>query len=176
MATRRKTWAALVLAGGLVAPHGAQPMDLRRSTFAGAGRAGDRTMDAVTIVGDHIAAISRAGAVDLWHGFLGPLGLPAAGGVATIPGGVVLAPISPNPAGSGVSIRFRVDEGEPVTISVYDLGGRRVRRFADQPSAREGAIHWNLHGDDGARLPSGLYFVRLESDHLVAARPVMLID
>ncbi len=176
MATKRQVWVALMLASGLAAPRAALSLELRRSAFVGAGRAADRTMDAITVVGDPVSAVSRTGAIDLWHGFLGPLGLMSGSGIEAAPEGIGIEPITPNPASSKVAIRFRVDGDRPVTVSVYDLRGRRVRRFDVPVLAGEGAIRWNCDADGGAPLPSGLYFVRLEADHQCAARPVMLVD
>lgn len=174
MATRLQTWFALTLLGVLIAPAGAVAVELRRSAFVGTGRVGDRTLDGVIAIGDPVAGLSSDGVRRLWHGFLWPLGA-APTGVAAIPaGGLALSPPTPNPAAVEVAIRFRVDGGRPATISVFDLGGRRVRRFAD--AAGEGGLDWRLDGDGGARLPSGLYFIRLETAHQRIVRSVMILD
>lgn len=174
MATRLQTWLALALLGALIAPTGAVAVELRRSAFVGAGRVGDRTRDGFVAIGEPVAGFSRDGALRLWHGFLWPLGA-APTGVAMIPAGsLALSPPTPNPAAVEVAIRFRVEGGRTATISVYDLGGRRVRRFAD--TAGEGGLDWRLDGDGGARLPSGLYFIRLETAHQRVVRSVMILD
>jgi len=175
MATRRGIWTLLAFLGLVAGACGAQAMELRRSAFVGAGRAGDRVVNAVLVIGDPVVAVSRAGPRALWHGFLGPLGLSSAGVAWLQPGLPALAPIVPNPASSGATIRFRAEGARPVAISVYDLAGRRVRRLVDA-AAGDGALRWDLDDDDGLRLPSGLYFVRLEADRLAAVRPVMIVD
>lgn len=117
------------------------PMETSWRTFAGApalpvrgrrSRAGDRTMDAVIIIVDPFAAIGRVGTVVLWHGFPGPHGWWSTGGEVPVPGGIGLAPITPNPAGLAVAIRFRADGNRPVTVFVHDLGGIRTGSLADR--------------------------------------------
>jgi hypothetical protein len=167
---------ALTLLGVLLAPAGAVAVELRRSAFVGAGRVGDRTIDGFVAIGDPIAGFSSDGVHRLWHGFLWPLDA-APTGVAAIPAGILtLSPPTPNPAAVEVAIRFRVDGGPPATISIFDLCGRRVRRFTDVASAGEGSLFWRLDADGGARLPSGLYFIRLETTHQRIVRPVMVLD
>ncbi len=176
MATKPQTWLALTLLGVLLAPAGAVAVELRRSAFVGAGRVGDRTIDGFVAIGDPIAGFSSDGVHRLWHGFLWPLGA-APTSVAAIPAGsLTFSPPTPNPAAVEVAIRFRIEGGRPATISVFDLGGRRVRRFADFASAGEVSLLWRLDGDGGARLPSGLYFIRLETARQRIVRPVMILD
>lgn len=168
--------AALALLGSLVASHGALAMELRRSAFIGAGRVGDRTISGVMIVGDPVASVSGGGARTLWHGFLGPLGLVSSDVAMRPAADLALVPPSPNPVASELAIRFHVAGGRPAAITVFDLGGRRVRRFAETTAPGEGTIIWSLDRDGGARLPSGIYFIRLEAGHQCVVRPVMIVD
>ena len=168
--------AALAVLGSLVAAKSALAIVLRRSAFIGAGRVGDRTISGVIIVGDPVASVSEGGARTLWHGFLGPLGLVSSSVAIMSAADLALVPPSPNPVASELAIRFHVAGGRTAAISVFDLGGRRVRRFSETTAQGESTIFWSLDRDGGARLPSGIYFIRLEADHQCVVRPVMIVD
>lgn len=88
---------------------------------------------------------------------------------------VALRSVSPNPFtpnGDLVNdeIRFDLDlylliDEKQVTLSVYDLGGRRVAT-ATPDVARAGAtrVSWDGVGDDGRLVAPGIYLYRLEVD------------
>jgi len=63
-----------------------------------------------------------------------------------------------------------------VAVSVFDVGGRRVRRLHDDGEFRDVlTLHWDGRGDDGRTVPNGVYFIRVlaGSDH--AVRKVLLL-
>lgn len=76
-------------------------------------------------------------------------------------------PFSPNRTGvlDTTELSFRVESGFPVTVtvSVYDLNGRLVRRLADGAAAAAGWLRyvWDGKDADGAAVPGGLYPVHL---------------
>jgi len=55
-----------------------------------------------------------------------------------------------------------------VEVRVYDLGGRLVRRMAQQRAVSTGlhAVRWDGRDQQGARVPPGIYYalVRLDAD------------
>jgi hypothetical protein len=66
-------------------------------------------------------------------------------------------------------------EGAPArAIEVYDVSGRRLRRFSLAAGA-EGVLRWDGRDEGGHRLPAGLYFARLTSGSLRAQARVVLI-
>ena len=72
---------------------------------------------------------------------------------------VVLDPVAPNPVRTQSTIRFAVQDTEPVTVSVYNVLGQRVKTLYDgTPSP--GQIHELTL--DGQSMASGTYFVRIE--------------
>jgi len=75
--------------------------------------------------------------------------------------GAVLHPASPNPFNPSTTIRFRLDAPATVTLSVYDLSGRLVRRLAGGGilAAGDHAVPWNGRDGSGRALASGTYFV-----------------
>jgi hypothetical protein len=82
---------------------------------------------------------------------------------------VFMARVYPNPvvSGSGSSIYFTVtsDMGaSDVELSVYDVSGRLVRSLVTgvrNPGAH--TLTWDLRGQDGRQVSSGVYFYRLRA-------------
>ena len=69
-----------------------------------------------------------------------------------------------NPFRSQTEIRFAAPEGSPpVTLSVFDVGGRLVRTIADRsPADGWNVMFWDGRDDGGMKLSTGVYFIRLE--------------
>jgi hypothetical protein len=61
-------------------------------------------------------------------------------------------------------------------VGIYDLGGRRVCRVADQARAAAGTHRFVLGGSRGAKLPAGLYFYRVETAGGVAAGRFVVLE
>lgn len=59
---------------------------------------------------------------------------------------------------AGASIGSRIPAGGGAPFAVFDVQGRLVRR--GRAASGAGAAAWDGRGDDGRRLPSGVYFVR----------------
>ena len=69
---------------------------------------------------------------------------------------------APNPFGDRTTIEFALPEPTDVTLTVYDMMGRRVATLVDGP-ARAGThqIPWAGRTRDGQALASGVYLLRL---------------
>jgi hypothetical protein len=83
--------------------------------------------------------------------------------------------VFPNPFNPCTTIRYRVTSPARVVIAVYDLAGRRVAVLRDEKQAA--GIHeliWSADGPTGVA-PSGIYFVRVETDLGRAARKILLL-
>jgi hypothetical protein len=109
-------------------------------------------------------------AVDL-HGNVSPYAfLQPSGSVdvsaEALPREVFLAPPAPNPARSGVALRFGLPREAPVTLAVHDAAGRRVRGLLSGTlPAGEHPVTWDLRDDAGRAVPDGIYFVRMTAEH-----------
>ncbi len=77
----------------------------------------------------------------------------------------------PNPFNPATVIQFDLAESSRVTLSVYDLLGRRVAALIDE--TRESGSHEVQF--DGSSLSSGVYFYRLRTDYGVRVRKLTLI-
>lgn len=81
-------------------------------------------------------------------------------GKSTLPADFNITSIYPNPFNSMVRIVFTIDRTAPTTIRLYDLIGREIAvLYDDLPRVGENRLIWN-----GAGVPSGIYFMRLESE------------
>jgi hypothetical protein len=76
----------------------------------------------------------------------------------------------PNPADNSVSIAFSLPEAQRVSLSVYDLAGRRVTTLSEGelPAGRH-AVSWDCAGE-----ASGVYLMRLETAGEALSRRVVV--
>jgi DNA-binding beta-propeller fold protein YncE len=90
--------------------------------------------------------------------------------------------IRPNPVqlasgGAGLTIRYRLPaQSGRVILDLYDVTGRRLRRLVD--GIQEAGAHvllWNGRDASNAPVPSGVYYMRLESGALVRERRFVLV-
>jgi hypothetical protein len=82
----------------------------------------------------------------------------------------------PNPFNPATTIRYELRAPSHVTLSVYDVAGRLVRRLANED--KTGGVHavsWDGIGDGGTRVSSGIYFYRLEAAGFVQTRKMVLL-
>jgi hypothetical protein len=72
--------------------------------------------------------------------------------------------VFPNPANPAVTIRYDVPTDGPARVVVFDVRGRHVRTLlSSNREAGSYTVRWDGVADSGARVASGVYFVRLES-------------
>jgi hypothetical protein len=70
--------------------------------------------------------------------------------------------VDPNPSHDQVRLTIRVAEAGPCLLEIFAPDGRVVRRLTE--GTRAAGVHtvlWDGRGDQGAVLPSGVYFARL---------------
>ncbi|MDE2825064.1 MAG: S8 family serine peptidase [Gemmatimonadota bacterium] len=74
----------------------------------------------------------------------------------------VLYPNAPNPFGSSTRIRFELSEPGHVTLTIYNLLGRKIRVLVDEAhDPGRYAPTWNGMDGDGRVVPSGVYLYRM---------------
>jgi flagellar hook assembly protein FlgD len=65
--------------------------------------------------------------------------------------------------------------GGRVTLTVFDVTGRRVRQLLDEPRpVGAGEVAWDGRDDDGRSVVSGLYFVKLATRDMVQSRKLVV--
>jgi hypothetical protein len=85
-----------------------------------------------------------------------------------------LLPPRPNP-GRTPTIAFHLPRPAHVRLCIYDLAGRMVVRLIDSPRpAGEHSVLWPGTGENGARVSSGVYTVRLETEGFRDQRKIVL--
>jgi hypothetical protein len=105
---------------------------------------------------------------------------PDASDVGYEGGEVVLRPLHlgasyPNPFCSTTTIRFTLSGSMPITLEVFDVGGRRLVTLMHQWV--EGGVHeivWDGRTQEGRRLPPGDYLCRLRAGRSIQARTIVL--
>lgn len=85
----------------------------------------------------------------------------------------------PSPARGAATLRFTLPRASSVSLAVFDLSGRRVRRLLDPATslaAGEQQVRWDGRDDRGAPVGAGVYFAALESDGATRLRRIVLLE
>jgi len=84
--------------------------------------------------------------------------------------------ISPNPAKKSTVISLQLPVKEIINLKVYDATGRLIKTLfkAQRPEPKTYTIKWDGRDDKGNLLPSGVYFVRLETRGITRIEKVIL--
>ncbi len=87
--------------------------------------------------------------------------------------------ISPNPFRNHLVIKFEIRNPKfETSLKIYDASGRVVKSFNLESCIvnQVSAVVWDGTDDTGLRVPSGVYFVRLDSDEKKYTEKVIKID
>ncbi len=92
------------------------------------------------------------------------------------PFAVTLRGPSPNPFRSATGMGFTLTRDADVTVEIFDVAGRRVRRLLDgRFQAGDHVAGWDGEDDRAVAVPAGLYFYRLIADGHTEVRRLMRI-
>ncbi|RQW00349.1 T9SS C-terminal target domain-containing protein, partial [bacterium] len=84
--------------------------------------------------------------------------------------------IYPNPFNPSTTIQYTLDQTGPVSIAVMDVLGRQVAELVNETmNPGRYALHWTAQGSNGAMLPSGSYWVHLNTPGRQAIHRILLI-
>jgi hypothetical protein len=109
------------------------------------------------------AEIARSPAVEV--------GLPGAETLLTR-----LLPNRPNPFNPETEIPFALARPGRVRIAVFDVSGRRIATLLDEVrGGGRGRTVWRGRDDEGRAVPSGSYYVTLETDTARDTRKILLL-
>ena len=99
-----------------------------------------------------------------------PVGVPE-----SAPNGILTSNY-PNPFNPSTSIHFTLAETSHVTLSVYDLAGRRICDLhREELHQGDHEVSWNGVDELGNPVPSGIYLYRLEvGDHIETGKMTLL--
>ncbi len=82
----------------------------------------------------------------------------------------------PNPFNPTTTIAFSIKSASNVTLTIYDVAGRRVRELVNERRER-GAykVLWDGRNDDGAVVSSGTYFYKLKAGTFTDTKKLTLL-
>jgi hypothetical protein len=87
----------------------------------------------------------------------------------------------PNPFNPSTTIAFDIpgtpDNKQPVSLTIYDLRGRRVRELLNsdfEPGTHK--VHWDGKNDRGESVASGIYLYRLKAGDETCTRKMMVLE
>ncbi len=84
---------------------------------------------------------------------------------------------APNPFQDQSVLRFQLDAPSAVGISIYDAGGRLVRKYATETrDAGEWSLAWDGRNQFGERTPPGVYFYQVRTEGRTATAKVTRVQ
>src|SRR5206468_4356809 len=90
--------------------------------------------------------------------------------------GLALSLGRPNPTSGAVSFDLDLPSTRAVRASVCDVSGREVARLADRTLAPgRHRLEWNGRARSGARVPAGVYFLRVAAGEASLRRSVVVL-
>ncbi len=129
------------------------------------------------IIGHRLYVIEWGGKRGLWE-----ITLPQATETAVaeaegvVPAAFALAQNFPNPFNPSTTIAFQLGLPSQVELSIYSVGGQRVRTlFSGALPAGPHSQQWDGRDERGERVASGAYLYRLSAGDFVATRQLMLL-
>jgi len=82
----------------------------------------------------------------------------------------------PNPFNPSTTIKYSIPKRTDVTISVYNLLGRKIRTITiEKQSAGEHEVNWDGTDQSGKAVASGIYFYRLTSGNYTESKKMILL-
>jgi hypothetical protein len=110
-------------------------------------------------------------------GLSGPITTTGVPGEAALPERLVLSPAFPNPSRGTTAFTLSLPHEAAVEVQVYDVRGALVRTLARGAfPAGMHTIGWDGRDDQGRRLGSGVYLVRLRADGTSWIRRLVRVD
>ena len=88
---------------------------------------------------------------------------------------VALAPPAPNPARGAANLRFTLREAASATLELYDLAGRRLRRWTIRGAAGPNDVLWDLTDESGRRVQAGMVRVRVRTAGDDVSRSLLVV-
>ena len=84
----------------------------------------------------------------------------------------------PNPTRGQAAISFTLPDAAPAKVTIYDVIGRKVATVLKNDLLQPGphTINWSGQDDNGQRLSSGVYLVRLEAGGRIQTKKITIVN
>jgi hypothetical protein len=94
-----------------------------------------------------------------------------------LPSSFALRPTTPNPFTGKTALCFDLPDACATELCVYDVSGRLVRRLVDRtlPAGCHRVV-WDSSTDNGKRVPTGIYFARLQASGFRATERLVVLE
>jgi len=87
-----------------------------------------------------------------------------------------LAQNYPNPFNPTTTIEYYLPAASNVRLTIYNIRGQVVAKLIEGPrSSGRHSYDWDGYGSGGSRVASGVYFYRLQTDHYIETRKMVLM-
>jgi hypothetical protein len=105
-----------------------------------------------------------------------PSGLEVQPSLEVMPKIMALGQAVPNPAKGSIAISYDLPVETQASLKVYNLSGQLVRTLVSgKEKAGYKRVTWDGRRKNGIRVPSGVYFYRLEAGSFTATRKIVVI-
>jgi len=102
---------------------------------------------------------------------------PGTGGERLLGGSVSHLSATPNPVRqSSTRIEFELNRPANISLRLFDPQGRLVRTLVDGSRNGRVVVEWDLLNQSGQRVPSGVYFYRLEDGRFFETRRLTILN
>ena len=82
----------------------------------------------------------------------------------------------PNPSNSTLSINFCLPEGGDVSLSIYDILGRKVKTlFSGYKTEGQHRLAWDGRNESEEQVSAGMYLLKLSYQGAVSVRKILLV-
>ena len=84
--------------------------------------------------------------------------------------------VAPNPFSNTTTISFTIPQSQKVSISIFDMTGRLVKILANEEMQQGNhEIKWNGNDEKGNRVPTGIYFLRINAGSDLETKKLSII-
>lgn len=159
-------------------PFKMQPGEMQEFVFAVLGAEGDVTMDNLVSVGQlkYLAGYLHQIYPDLESMPPSEYKNPEPDDPLPTANMFILGQNFPNPFNSNTTIRFMLYSEMDIQIDIYNTVGQKVKSlFEGRKTKQEHFIDWDGMNDNNQLLPSGLYFVRMQSGARIQTRKILYL-
>ncbi len=97
-------------------------------------------------------------------------------GVSEIPVGFILYPAYPNPFNPTTTLRYDIPEQSLVTITIYDVIGRKVRTLVNgQQNPGYQSVIWDATDQYDKQVSAGMYLYQIKAGDFVQTKKMILL-